>query len=160
MARLPDVDIRRPKSEVSLVRLVEAQGHTLRRQGKDVAIRCPFHEGDDTPSCVISPASNLFHRFACEAAGSGIDWVVRTRGVFFRFACEILQSDAGLVAGGGTATATTIVPVLELPLNSPVRRRTPARCRRGSAPGSASRRRAAPATCRPPRGSAGSAPAS
>ena len=89
------------------MRLVEAQGHTLRRQGKDVAIRCPFHEGDDTPSLVISPASNLFHCFACEAAGSVIDWVMRTRGVSFRFACEILSNDAGLVAARGAATVKT-----------------------------------------------------
>ena len=107
MARLPEADIQRLKKDVSLVRLVEAQGHTLRRQGKDVAIRCPFHEGDDTPSLVISPASNLFHCFACEAVGSVIDWVMRTRGVSFRFACEILQSDVGLVAARGPATVST-----------------------------------------------------
>ena len=54
----------------------------MTRQGKDVAIRCPFHEGDDTPSLIISPASNLFHCFACEAAGSVIDGVMKTRGGF------------------------------------------------------------------------------
>ena len=97
MALLPDADIQRLKTEISLLRLIESQGHVVTRQGKDAAIRCPFHEGDDTPSLVISPASNLFHCFACEAAGSVIDWVMKTRGVSFRFACEILQSNAGLV---------------------------------------------------------------
>jgi len=33
-----------------------------------------------------------------------IDWVMKTRGVSFRFACEILQEDAGLVAESGTDT--------------------------------------------------------
>ena len=107
MARLPESEIQRLKSDVSLVRLVEAQGHAVRRQVKDVAIRCPFHEGDDTPSLVITPASNLFHCFACEAAGSVIDWVMRTRGVSFRFACEILQDDAGLAAARGPAPVKT-----------------------------------------------------
>ena len=66
MARLPDADIQRMKSEISLLRLVEAHGHTLVRQGKDVAIRCPLHEGDKTPSLIIRPQSNLFHCIACE----------------------------------------------------------------------------------------------
>jgi DNA primase len=82
MARLPDADVQRLKTEISLVRLVESQGHAVTRQGKDAAIRCPFHEGDDTPSLVISPVSNLFHCFACEAAGSVIDGVMKTRGGF------------------------------------------------------------------------------
>jgi len=53
---------------------------------------------------VISPKNNLFHCFGCDAAGSVIDWVMKTRGVSFRFACEILQEDAGLVAESGTQT--------------------------------------------------------
>jgi len=73
MARLPDTEVARLKSEISLLRLVETQGHNVTRQGKDVAIRCPFREGDYTPSFIISPESNLFHCFACEAAGSVID---------------------------------------------------------------------------------------
>jgi len=107
MARLPDAEVARLKSEISLHRLVEAQGHTVIRQGKDVSIRCPFHEGDNTPSLIISPDSNLFHCFACEAAGSVIDWVMKTRGVSFRFACEILQSDTALVTEHGTARVST-----------------------------------------------------
>ncbi|WP_086135649.1 CHC2 zinc finger domain-containing protein [Methylocaldum sp. SAD2] len=100
MARFTDETINRIKTEISLLRLVESQGHQPKRQGKDWAIRCPFHEGDDTPSLVISPKTNLFHCFGCDAAGSVIDWVMRTRGVSFRFACELLQNDAGLVAEG------------------------------------------------------------
>ena len=104
MARIPDKEIKRLKTGISLVRLVESQGYAVTRQGKDYAIRCPFHEGDDTPSLIISPRKNLFHCFGCEAAGTVIDWVMKTQGVSFRFACEILQKDAGLVAEGGTQT--------------------------------------------------------
>ncbi|WP_145754685.1 CHC2 zinc finger domain-containing protein [Nitrospirillum amazonense] len=40
---------------------------TLRRQGKDLAARCPFHE-ETTASLVVSPEKNLFHCFGCGAA--------------------------------------------------------------------------------------------
>ncbi len=98
MARLPDEAIQRIKTEVSLLRLVESQGYEIKRQGKDYAISCPFHEGDDTPSLIISPGSNLFHCFGCNAAGSVLDWVMKTRGVSFRHAAEILQEDVSLIA--------------------------------------------------------------
>jgi DNA primase len=45
MARIPDGELERIKREVSLVRLLERQGHRLVSQGKDLACRCPWHEG-------------------------------------------------------------------------------------------------------------------
>ena len=104
MARLPDDEITRLKDEVSLLRLVESQGYQPKKQGKDYAICCPFHDEDESPSLIISPQKNLFHCFGCSAAGSVIDWVMQTRGVSFRFACEILQNDVGLVAANGSQT--------------------------------------------------------
>jgi DNA primase len=58
MARIPDTELERLKREVSLARLIEAQGLKLIVQGKDLACRCPWHEGDDTPSCIVSPKTN------------------------------------------------------------------------------------------------------
>jgi len=98
MARIPDDELARIKAEVRLLRLVESQGYKPTKQGKDWAVRCPFHAGDDTPSLIISPKSNLFHCFGCEAAGSVIDWVMKTQGLSFRHAVEVLREDAGLVA--------------------------------------------------------------
>ena len=97
MARIPDHALDRIKTEVSLVRLVEASGIALKKHGKDYQGLCPFHD-DQEPSLVISPNNNLFHCFGCGAAGSVIDWVMKTQGVSFRLACEILQHDTGLVA--------------------------------------------------------------
>jgi DNA primase len=97
MARIADEVIERIKSEVSLVRLVESQGYALQKQGKDFALCCPFH-ADKTPSCVITPKSNLFNCFGCGAGGSVIDWVMKTQGISFRLACEFLQRDVSLVA--------------------------------------------------------------
>lgn len=86
----------------------QGQGYKPTRQGKDWAIACPFHEGDDTPSLIISPKSNLFHCFGCEAAGSVIDWVMRTQGLSFRHAVEVLREDAGLVAFAARALAARV----------------------------------------------------
>ena len=108
MARIPDEALERLKREVSLARLIEAQGLKLISQGKDLACRCPWHEGDDTPSCIISPKTNLWHCFGCDAGGSVIDWVMRMHKVSFRHACELLgkQHPALAVAPSANAAPT------------------------------------------------------
>ena len=105
MARIPEGELERLKREVSLARLIEGQGHTLISQGKDLACRCPWHEGDDTPSCIVSPKTNLWHCFGCNAGGSVIDWIMRSHKVSFRHACELLAKQHPAL----TASATTDV---------------------------------------------------
>lgn len=96
MARFTDAELERLKTEMSLVRLVEAAGVGLKKHGKDWLGRCPFHD-DKTPSLVVSPDTNLWHCLgACQTGGSTIDWVMKTQGISFRHACELLQQDAGL----------------------------------------------------------------
>ncbi|MGH8241586.1 MAG: CHC2 zinc finger domain-containing protein, partial [Steroidobacteraceae bacterium] len=99
MARIPDEELERLKREVSLARLIEAQGHTLISQGKDLACRCPWHEGDDTPSCIVTPKTNLWHCFGCDAGGTVIDWVMRAHKVSFRHACELLAKEHPALIG-------------------------------------------------------------
>ncbi len=78
---------------------MEPHGYAVTQQCKDYAIRCPFHDGDDTPSLIISPKKNLFHCFGCEAVGTVIDWVMKTQGVSFRHAVELLkEGNVALVA--------------------------------------------------------------
>jgi DNA primase len=55
MARIPDDEITRLKTEVSLQSLVETQGIKLKRHGKDLIGLCPFHN-DTSPSLVITPS--------------------------------------------------------------------------------------------------------
>jgi DNA primase catalytic core len=105
MARIPDEALERLKREVSLTRLIEAQGLKLISQGKDLACRCPWHEGDDTPSCIVSPKTNLWHCFGCDAGGSVIDWVMRTHKVSFRHACELLDKQHPALAAAPSANA-------------------------------------------------------
>ncbi|NIA58000.1 toprim domain-containing protein, partial [Massilia sp. TW-1] len=104
MARIPETEIERLKAEVSLVRLVEAAGIALRKQGRDYACRCPFHD-DATPSLIVSPGPNLYHCFGCGAAGGPIDWVMKMRGVSFRHAAELLREGLPLAASGSDIAA-------------------------------------------------------
>ncbi|MGH9223748.1 MAG: CHC2 zinc finger domain-containing protein, partial [Acidimicrobiales bacterium] len=101
MARVPDAEVERIKAEVSLQRLVEARGIELRRHGADLVGLCPFHD-DHEPSLVISPARNLWHCMgACGAGGSVIDWIMRTDGLSFRHALELLRDGRAPVGTGG-----------------------------------------------------------
>src|SRR3990167_3768305 len=120
MARIADDVIERIKAEVSLLRLVESQGHKPIKQGKDFALCCPFH-ADKTPSCVISPQSNLFNCFGCGAAGSVIDWVMKTRSLAFRPAVEWRATATGpvfsLAADPAEPPRKSTVPSLPLPVS-------------------------------------------
>ncbi|MBV9083704.1 MAG: toprim domain-containing protein [Acidobacteriaceae bacterium] len=93
MARIPESEIERLKTEIALERLVSSAGIELRKHGADLIGRCPFHD-DREPSLVISPNKNLWHCLgACQTGGSVIDWVIKTRGVSFRHAVELLKEE-------------------------------------------------------------------
>jgi DNA primase len=109
MARIPDIELERLKSEVSVARLVEGSGIELKRSGKDWVAKCPLHE-DATASLVVTPAKNLWHCFGCGAAGGPIDWVMKTRGVSFRHAVELLREGLPFLAAkdGNTSLSPAV----------------------------------------------------
>ena len=112
MARVPDSELERLKREVSVARLAEARGIALARHGADLHGLCPFHE-DKNPSLVISPERNLWHCLgACQGGGSVIDWVMKSEGVSFRHAVELLRTDAPLST---TAKPVKVSTVRRLP---------------------------------------------
>jgi DNA primase catalytic core len=115
--RIPDEEIERLKAEVSLERLVEAAGVELRRAGADLVGCCPFHD-DREPSLVLSPAKNLWHCLgACQTGGSVIDWVMRSEGVSFRHAVELLRDGRpGSEVTAGRAPQRSTVRKLPSPL--------------------------------------------
>lgn len=117
MARIPDEEIERLKTETSLERLVAAAGVELKKAGSDLVGCCPFHE-DSTPSLVVSPGKNLWHCLgACQSGGSVIDWVMRAEGVSFRHAVELLRDGkAGAGPLEGRAPERSSVRKLSSPL--------------------------------------------
>jgi DNA primase len=133
MARIPEAEIERLKREIALERLVEARGVGLKRKGADLVGRCPFGtHADSEPSFVVTPAKNLWHCFGCQQGGSVIDWVMKTEGVSFRHAVELLRDDnaspataAGMLPAGPHSATTrsglgvkhSTVPKLQSPLD-------------------------------------------
>jgi DNA primase len=47
---------------------------------------------------VVTPAKNLWHCFGCGAGGGPIDWVMKSQGVSFRHAVELLREGLPLEA--------------------------------------------------------------
>jgi DNA primase len=104
MARIPAEELERLKAEIAVERLIESAGIALKRAGKDLLGRCPFHD-DREASLVITPSKNLWHCFSCQIGGGPIDWMMKAKGVSFRHAVELLREGAvdlpvGAVKGG------------------------------------------------------------
>lgn len=117
MARIPDDTLNRLKREVSPVRLVEKSGVALKAHGKDRIGHCPFHD-DKTPSLVVSPGSNLWHCLgACQTGGSVVDWAMKTQGVSFRHAVEILRADVPALAAVEAPVKKTTTKKLDVLLS-------------------------------------------
>jgi DNA primase catalytic core len=115
MARIPEEEIERIKREVSLERLVETSGVELKRAGKDLFGRCPFHE-DDTASLSVTPAKNLWHCLgACNEGGDVFAWVMKRNGVSFRHAYELLRE--GLSSLAASPVKKTTVRALPAPVS-------------------------------------------
>jgi DNA primase catalytic core len=115
MPRIPEPEIERLKSEVSVERLVASSGIELKKSGKDWLGRCPFHE-DDTASLVVTPAKNLWHCFGCGIGGGPIDWVIKRQGVSFRHAVELLREGVTPLAAEGVAVKRSTVRALPPPV--------------------------------------------
>jgi len=93
MSRIPDNEINRIKTEVSIQRLAESRGVKLKPHGKDLIGLCPFHDDND-PSLVITPSKNLWNCLgACRCGGSVIDWVMKAQSINFKQAVEQLKND-------------------------------------------------------------------
>ena len=112
MPRIPTSELEQLKRDVSLLILAESQGHKLKKQGKDYVMLCPFH-AEKTPSMVISPAKNLYHCFGCGAAGSVIDWQMKTGSQSLPDAVKALR---GAESASTSTSSLAAVPVAPAPV--------------------------------------------
>ena len=118
MARIPDGEIERLKAEVSLERLVTAAGVELRRHGADLLGLCPFPRRPRSEPGGVAAQEPVALPGGVPAGGSLIDWVMRSEGVSFRHAVELLRD--GRVATeplDGPAPARSTVRKLPSPLD-------------------------------------------
>jgi DNA primase catalytic core len=87
--------IERIKSANELGAVVAEHGIEVRKKGRVLVARCPFHE-ERTASFTITPAKGLFHCFGCGAAGDVIGFLTKHDKVSFGTALDTLARRAGL----------------------------------------------------------------
>ena len=88
--------IERIKGANPLDAVVAERGIELRKKGRVLVGRCPFHQPDKTPSFTVTPSKGLFHCFGCGAAGDVIGFVTKHDKVSFGGALQALARRAGL----------------------------------------------------------------
>jgi DNA primase catalytic core len=123
--RIPETDLERVKRETDLLALVRSRGIELAKHGtKDFIGRCPFHDDQNKPNFIVSPAKGLWHCMACGKAGNVIQFVQQHDGVSFRHAFDLLRqggpavfTSAAILAREGPLTKAT-VPRLPCPLDA------------------------------------------
>jgi 5S rRNA maturation endonuclease (ribonuclease M5) len=87
--------IERIKSSNPLDAVIAERGIDVRKKGRVLVARCPFHE-EKTPSFTITPSKGLYHCFGCGAAGDVIGFVTKYDKVGFSGALDALAKRAGL----------------------------------------------------------------
>ena len=75
------------KRLVTMHALIQRYGYDTNRAG---FIRCPFHDGDRTPSLKLYPDG--WHCFGCNRGGSVIDFVMLHDGLSFHDACKHIDA--------------------------------------------------------------------
>jgi hypothetical protein len=87
--RAANNDIERLKSTVRIENVV-SRYVPLRRSGKNLIGRCPFHD-DHIPSFVVYPATQSFYCFGCQASGDTLSFLIRTEHLTFPEAVKVLR---------------------------------------------------------------------
>ena len=90
--------IERIKGANELSTVLAERGVELRKKGRVLVARCPFHD-ERTASFTVTPGKGLFHCFGCGAAGDVIGFLTKHDKLSFGRALETLARRAGLDLG-------------------------------------------------------------
>ena len=101
MARIPDAFIDDLLARSDIVEVVGAR-LPLKRQGKEYAARCPFHD-ERSASFTVSPTKQFYHCFGCGAHGTAISFLMQYERLEFLDAVEELARRVGLEVPRDTA---------------------------------------------------------
>lgn len=82
------------RRRIDLVDLV-SQRVRLKRSGKNYTGLCPFHD-DKSPSFYVNPALGRYTCFSCGEKGDVFTWTMKTQGLEFREALQLLADQAGV----------------------------------------------------------------
>lgn len=72
----------------------------LRRTGKTLVARCPWHD-DSRPSLSVNPERQTFRCWVCNIGGDAFSFLMRMERLEFREALEMLAQRAGIALGRG-----------------------------------------------------------
>ena len=94
MARIPDAFIDDLLARTDIVELVGSRV-PLKRQGKEYASRCPFHD-ERSASFTVSPTKQFYHCFGCGAHGTAISFLMNYDRLEFLDAVDELAKRVGM----------------------------------------------------------------
>lgn len=94
MARIPDAFIDELLARSDIVEVVQSRV-PLKRQGKEYAARCPFHD-ERSASFTVSPSKQFYHCFGCGAHGTAISFLMNYDRLEFLDAVDELAKRAGM----------------------------------------------------------------
>lgn len=85
------IDFAKLKQAVSIERVLDAYGVTLKRSGTQLVGCCPIHKGANAKAFVVSPQKGAWRCFAdCNRGGSVIDLVAELERISIRDAARLL----------------------------------------------------------------------
>ena len=94
MARIPDAFIDDLLARTDIVEVIQARV-PLKRQGKEYASRCPFHD-ERSASFTVSPTKQFYHCFGCGAHGTAISFLMNYDRLEFLDAVDELARRVGM----------------------------------------------------------------
>ncbi len=94
MARIPDAFIDDLLARTDIVEVINARV-PLKRQGKEYASRCPFHD-ERSASFTVSPTKQFYHCFGCGAHGTAISFLMNYERLEFLDAVDELAKRVGM----------------------------------------------------------------
>jgi DNA primase len=94
MARIPDAFIDELLARTDIVEVVGGRV-PLKRQGKEYASRCPFHD-ERSASFTVSPTKQFYHCFGCGAHGTAISFLMNYDRLEFLDAVDELAKRVGM----------------------------------------------------------------
>ncbi|HVR81443.1 MAG TPA: DNA primase, partial [Luteimonas sp.] len=94
MARIPDAFIDDLLARTDIVEVVGTRV-PLKRQGKEHAARCPFHD-ERSASFTVSPTKQFYHCFGCGAHGTAISFLMNYDRLEFLDAVDELAKRVGM----------------------------------------------------------------
>ncbi len=95
---IPEKEIERVKSQISLASVIRARGVELKRKGKQLWGLCPFHS-EDEPSFAVDEKKGLWNCLGkCQTGGDAFSFVMKSDGINFKEAFALLSKNQPLKA--------------------------------------------------------------